>query len=152
VGPDYHRPETVVPAHWIGDQGSPDAAGALKAWWQNFRDPVPSRLISEAVANNYDLEIAGKRIPAAQDQVRIAASGDLPTIGIGGAAENRRQTQTLEWPPAASAGDYRYWQLGFNASWELDLFGETTRKKSPRRPPSGSSHKRFEKSNLPTGN
>jgi NodT family efflux transporter outer membrane factor (OMF) lipoprotein len=129
VGPDYHRPDTVVPAHWSGDQGSFDSVGSLNSWWQSFHDPVLSRLMTEAVANNYDLKIAGKRILAARDQVRIAASGDLPTIGIGGAAENRRQTQTLDWPPPASAGDYRYWQLGFDASWELDLFGETTRRK-----------------------
>jgi outer membrane protein, multidrug efflux system len=139
VGPDYHRPETVVPAHWTAGQGSPDSVGTLNSWWQGFHDPVLGRLITEAVANNYDLKIAGKRILAARDQVRIATSNDLPTIGIAGAAENRRQTQTLDWPPPASAGDYRYWQLGFDASWELDLFGETTRRKESARAAVGAS-------------
>lgn len=129
VGPDYQPPETAVPQHWTGAEESPASAEALNSWWGSFHDPVLSRLIEQAIAGNYDLKIAGKRILAAQDQVRVVASADLPTIGIGGAAESRRQTQTLKWPPPAAVGDYHYWQLGFDASWELDIFGETRRRK-----------------------
>jgi outer membrane protein TolC len=46
------------------------------------------------------------------------------------AAESRRETQTVDWPPASPKyGEYPYYSLGFDASWELDLFGETRRRK-----------------------
>ena len=95
-----------------------------------FEDPNLTRLIQQAIESNYDLKIAGERIRAAHDAVRVAAAGDRPQIGIGAAAESRRETQTIDWPPASPKyGEYPYYSLGFNASWELDLFGETRRRK-----------------------
>ena len=87
-------------------------------------------LIQQAIDDNYDLKIAGERIRAAHDAVRVAAAGDRPHIGLGAAAESRRETQTVDWPPASPKyGEYPYYALGFNASWELDLFGQTRRRK-----------------------
>jgi len=50
-------------------------------------------------------------------------------MGIGAAAESRRETQTIDWPPRTRYGEYPYYALGFDASWELDLFGGTHRRK-----------------------
>ena len=87
-------------------------------------------MIQQAIESNYDLKIAGERIRAAHDLVRVAASGALPQVGLGAAAESRRETQTIDWPPASPKyGEYPYYALGFDASWELDLFGEVKRRK-----------------------
>ena len=95
---------------------------------------ILTRLIQQAIESNYDLKIAGERIRAAHDAVRVAAAGGRPEIGIGAAAESRRETQTIDWPPASPRyGEYPYHALGFNASWELDLFGETRRRKESAR-------------------
>jgi outer membrane protein, multidrug efflux system len=130
VGPTYQSPTTTVPEHWSENPGEPNSAEALKSFWTSFEDPILTRLIQQAIESNYDLKIAGERIRAAHDSVRVAAAGGRPQIGIGLAAESRRETQTIDWPPASPKyGEYPYYALGFNASWELDLFGETRRRK-----------------------
>lgn len=130
VGPAYHPPKVTVPDHWSGQRAEARSAAALRSFWTGFKDPTLTHLIEEAVASNFDLKIAGERIRAADDMVRVAAAGGLPQIGIGAAAEDRRETQTIDWPPpSAKYGQYPYYALGFDASWELDLFGETKRRK-----------------------
>jgi NodT family efflux transporter outer membrane factor (OMF) lipoprotein len=130
VGPNYQSPATKVPEHWSANSGKPNSAGALKSFWASFEDPILTQLIQQAIDSNYDLKIAGERIRAAHDAVRVAAAADRPQIGIGAAAESRRETQTIDWPPASPKyGEYPYYSLGFDASWELDLFGETRRRK-----------------------
>jgi NodT family efflux transporter outer membrane factor (OMF) lipoprotein len=130
VGPNYQSPTTKVPEHWSANPGVPSSAQALKSFWASFQDPILTQLIQQAIDSNYDLKIAGERIRAAHDAVRVAAAGDKPQIGLGAAAESRRETQTIDWPPASPKyGEYPYYSLGFNASWELDLFGEVRRQK-----------------------
>jgi multidrug efflux system outer membrane protein len=130
VGPTYQSPATKVPEHWSVNPGDPSSAEALKSFWTSFDDPILTHLIQQAIDSNYDLKIAGERIRAAHDAVRVAASAGRPQIGIGAAAESRRETQTVDWPPDdPKYGEYPYYALGFNASWELDLFGETRRRK-----------------------
>jgi NodT family efflux transporter outer membrane factor (OMF) lipoprotein len=137
VGPTYQSPKTTVPEQWSATPGAPSSAPgesssaqALKSFWSRFGDPDLTRLIQQAIESNYDLKIAGERIRAAHDIVRVAASGALPQVGIGAAAESRRETQTIDWPPASPKyGEYPYYALGFDASWELDLFGEIKRRK-----------------------
>jgi NodT family efflux transporter outer membrane factor (OMF) lipoprotein len=129
VGPAYQSPTTTVPQRWSAGPGERSAARALKGFWASFEDPHLTGLIEQAIANNYDLKIAGERIRAAQDTVRVAAAAGLPQIGIGAATESRRETQAIDWPPATKYGEYPYYALGFDASWELDLFGGIQRRK-----------------------
>ena len=130
VGPNYQPPTTKAPEHWSANPGEPSSAQALKSFWNGFDDPLLTQLIQQAIESNYDLKIAGERIRSAHDMVRVAASAALPQIGIGAAAESRRETQSIDWPPASPKyGEYPYYALGLNASWELDLFGQTRRQK-----------------------
>ncbi len=130
VGPSYQSPATRAPEHWSENPGEPNSAEALKSFWTSFDDPILTHLIQQAIDSNYDLKIAGERIRAAHDAVRVAASGGRPQIGIGAAAESRRETHTVDWPPNdPKYGEYPYYALGFNASWELDLFGGIRRQK-----------------------
>lgn len=130
VGPDYRAPDMTTQTQWSAGVAESESTEALKNWWQDFHDPVLNQLIQQAIDGNYDLQIASQRIQVAQDAVKVADAAGLPQIGFGGAAEDRRETQTLDWPkPPASLGSYAYYQLGFNASWELDLFGETKRRR-----------------------
>jgi NodT family efflux transporter outer membrane factor (OMF) lipoprotein len=124
VGPTYQSPAIKPPEHWSENPGEPNSAEALKSFWTSFDDPILTHLIQQAIDSNYDLKIAGERIRAAHDTVRVAASGGRPQIGVGAAAESRRETHTVDWPPNdPKYGEYPYYALGFNASWELDLFG-----------------------------
>jgi NodT family efflux transporter outer membrane factor (OMF) lipoprotein len=129
VGPTYQSPTTKVPEHWSANPGEPNSAEALKSFWTSFEDPILTQLIQQAIESNYDLKIAGERIRTAHDAVRVAKAGGRPQIGIGAATESRRETQTVDWPPDdPKYGEYPYYALGFNASWELDLFGGIRRR------------------------
>ncbi len=129
VGPDYQAPEVTPASGWSAGQAVPESAEALRTFWQGFNDPVLNRLIARTIDGNLDLKVAGQRIRAAQDATRVAGSGGLPQVGLSAAAEERRQSQTLEWPPRSPLyGEYTVYSAGLNASWELDLFGETRRR------------------------
>lgn len=130
LGPDYHASPPNVPAQWHDAHRAFDTrAGGdvaqLRHWWHSFGDPMLDRLVATALANNHDLAIAQARLVQARaERARVAA--DLgPTISAGGTAQALRSSKRLDWPPGI--GQSRTWQLGFDASWELDVFGGTRR-------------------------
>jgi multidrug efflux system outer membrane protein len=127
VGPDFVRPSTPVPENWVdaADAASlpPAAEAELQQWWQLFNDPVLTGLVRQAFTSNLDLRIATLRIRQARASRGIAASGIGPTAGASGAA---RRSQ------GASGADNRSptvnsIQAGFDAAWEIDLFGGVRR-------------------------
>jgi NodT family efflux transporter outer membrane factor (OMF) lipoprotein len=129
AGPKYEPPGPTAPTDWAAGPAAPESAVGLRTFWAGFNDPLLARLVQQAIDGNLDLQAAGQRIRVAQDAVRIAASDGLPQVGVGAAVEDHRQTQTLDIPPRSPVfGEYPYYALGFNASWELDLFGETRRR------------------------
>lgn len=105
VGPTYVPPHTDAPSQWVVQPGTPSKPVPDEIWWAGFHDPQLSRLIHEALTRNNDLAAAEKRVEAAREQIRIEAAASSPVIGLGGIAENRRQSQTIQWPPRANAGD-----------------------------------------------
>ncbi len=137
VGPNYEKPNDPVPASFTKGGTSAGVTAddsALERWWAGFRDPVLTALIQQAITGNYNLQISTQHIREASDMVRIAGAADLPQVGFGAALESDRQSQTLDWPPPdALYGEYPYYQLGFDASWEIDIFGETRRRKESAR-------------------
>ena len=51
-------------------------------WWEAFDDTVLSSLINAAVANNYNLRAALKRIEASRQMLRSTYSAYYPTLGV----------------------------------------------------------------------
>ncbi|SAI65374.1 outer membrane efflux protein [Bordetella ansorpii] len=127
VGPDYHPPQVDLPARWTEPHGSFAVADRerLRTWWRAFGDPMLDRLVDQALANNQDLGIAQARLRQARaERVQIASSLQ-PAISAGAAADALRSSKALDWPPGI--GQSRTWRAGFDASWELDVFGGTRR-------------------------
>jgi NodT family efflux transporter outer membrane factor (OMF) lipoprotein len=131
VGPNYVPPKPKLPEQWTEQQiAGQSASGAaalrrLQHWWSEFKDPMLDRLVKQAMAGNYDVKIATQRVVAARAQRGIAASGAYPSIGFGGSAQRLVSSTTAAWPPGIGA--YNNFQGGFDASWELDVFGEIRR-------------------------
>jgi multidrug efflux system outer membrane protein len=136
VGPDYVRPRTPAPARWSESPASPDALKGDKAWWKTFGDPVLDRLIEEAAVTNPDLKQALQRIRIARTEKTQAAAAGLPTLSARGSASRRLNsfaspagtTNAVGGTTAGGAfgiGDnlIDIFQAGFDAQWELDLFG-----------------------------
>ncbi|WP_340115523.1 efflux transporter outer membrane subunit [Pelagibius sp. 7325] len=120
VGPDYRTPEIAVPAQW-GSAGAetPPAAPQLSEWWQRLDDPLLTQLLGEAVADNLDVATAKAQIREARASYRQAGGARYPSLD-GSASATRGGT-------ADSSNASGQYQAGFDASWELDLFGANRR-------------------------
>jgi NodT family efflux transporter outer membrane factor (OMF) lipoprotein len=129
VGPDYTPPSVEAPAAWSegmsGLDNGPDSAERLTHWWTSFKDPELDRLVALAVAGNHDVKIAAQRVLAARADRTIAAAGFYPSLSSSATAERAQQSKNLTLPHARSLSNT--FQAGFDASWEIDLFGKTQR-------------------------
>jgi len=128
VGPDYTLPATEIPASWKGADAtdnqlaSDQAAGDLGQWWQRLDDPILSGLVEEALLASLDLRSAQARLREARARSVIAGSARYPVVGAGGRASTSRSSEET------GSGDTRdFFSVGFDASWELDVFGGVRR-------------------------
>lgn len=125
VGPDY--PGT--PRMGIAKQyETPDVAlipsgEIIKEWWKVFNDPILDYLISEAEAGNLNLATAAARVYEAKYQVTYAVGGYLPGMGSQASVTGQENYSSLTTPRNA----HEVYTLGFDASWEIDLFGRVAR-------------------------
>jgi outer membrane protein, multidrug efflux system len=130
VGPDYHWPNAKLPAQW----GEPLAGGATNdddlvgAWWKNFHDPELDSLIGRAVKTNLDLRIAEARVRQARAQQGFAEAGYWPTVNASGSYGRQKQSENqpiIGSIPSSSNIPFEnnVYQAGFDAAWEIDLFG-----------------------------
>jgi NodT family efflux transporter outer membrane factor (OMF) lipoprotein len=129
VGPDFTKPEPGMPQTWVGVPPSdPVAEADLARWWTVFGDQTLTSLVARAIESNLDLKLAESRIGQARAARGLAASGMGPEFG---AAGSFRRSQS----PGSTApnGDEiegpltNQYQAGFDASWELDIFGGVRR-------------------------
>jgi outer membrane protein, multidrug efflux system len=148
VGPEYHKPDTPVapqfagarqpPAQTPGTQqppsGTRSAAGtagpysgdeAQARFWTQFNDSTLDDLVDEALAANHDLRIALGHLLEARAERRGAKLDLLPTVtASGGYTDERLSAAESLFNQPINA---RYYDAGFDAFWELDLFGRVRR-------------------------
>jgi hypothetical protein len=134
VGPDYCKPVAPVAHEWIDFNDpaviSENHAVNDGAWWQSLNDPVLDQLVKQAYEQNLSLRAAGMRVLEARAQRAIAAGLLFPQFQEGAAGYNRIQLSTQGNPAGIAALPVRafdLWSSGFNASWELDLWGKFRR-------------------------
>jgi len=116
-------PQVEVPTTWASPQGediTTDVA-QLKGWWRNFHDPQLERFVVEALAANTDLKIADARVREVRAMRGVANSARYPNIEQTDVIARRRTI--LQTPNAAVPVESGLFQIGFDATWELDFFG-----------------------------
>jgi NodT family efflux transporter outer membrane factor (OMF) lipoprotein len=124
VGPNYQAP----PAQPVVLQGAAapvfSTTSPVASWWAQFDDPVLEQLVHDALGDNLDLRIAMSRVREARAVFVEQRLDQLPHVTSGGSYDRRKQ-------PDLTAGGERVfsetYQLGFDAGWELDLFGRQRR-------------------------
>ena len=132
VGPDFKPPQVAVPAGWIE---APPAepievqSADLSRWWTVFDDPTLAALEDRAIRSNLDLLQAAARIRQARAARAIAASGLGPTVDAGSAIQRSRSPgRTDNWQRGETRGVVsNTYDAGFDAGWELDVFGGVRR-------------------------
>ncbi len=128
VGPEYVKPNLPLPPGWTEqriDAANRATADGLKNWWTEFHDPVLTQLVDDVIAGNLQLKVARQRLIEARAERTVAGAANRPQVDAGALATLDNSTTTLGWPPGN--GEYNQYSFGFNASWELDVFGGTKR-------------------------
>jgi NodT family efflux transporter outer membrane factor (OMF) lipoprotein len=146
AGPDFAPPDPQLPAQSFGSGQGPAVAGTNipgspdPNWWRGFRDPILTELERRAAQANLDVRTATIRLAESRFQRGVAAAAQLPSINANGQYQrelysaNGIASLLNKLVPVASVqqggvtippiSDYT---VGFDASWELDLWGHVRR-------------------------
>ena len=136
VGPNY-RPRAASELGVPNVYSVPAAPTAedLTAWWRKFDDPVLGALVEQAATANLDLAQAEARLRQAREALVISRSALFPSIGASASYSRSEPIRgggtTITLPDGtvttAGRGGRSSFALGLDASYQLDLFGETRR-------------------------
>lgn len=122
----YQRPVLDVPAAYRGDEGRDsrkESLGVLR-WEDLIRDEDLSRLIREALANNFDAQIAAARVLEARAQFGITRSALYPAVDAQSGYNNLRSSENgLPAMPGGFSSEIDYTNVSTSLGWEIDLWG-----------------------------
>jgi NodT family efflux transporter outer membrane factor (OMF) lipoprotein len=143
VGPDYHGAPTLAgDAHSSASfvrapVSGTNATPALNQWWLAFNDPQLNDLIEAALAHSPDVHIAQARLRESRSQLQVQRADALPKVSGDVAALRLREPDLSALNSGSSSsgsgssssggGPLQLYTAGFDATWEIDLFGGTRR-------------------------
>jgi NodT family efflux transporter outer membrane factor (OMF) lipoprotein len=154
-GPDFVPPQPQLPAGsyegepaivdpWLQQPPDPN-------WWAVFRDPILTDLERRVAAENLDVQTVTVRLAESRFQRGVAAAAALPSVN--GDAQYQRELYSVNGPFFSPQGPFgpvdrainqllqssgsppipvvpipfNEYYIGFDASWELDLWGSVRR-------------------------
>src|SRR5213083_3322008 len=132
VVPKYQRPTVKLqPFHnapSVEARTTSLPAPPLDQWWTGFRDPELTRIVERALDQNLDLAAAMTRVQQARAAAQGAGARRTPSGNLYASTTSLYQsTESMTGRLASHAPGYNrsqnYYDLGFMASWETDLFG-----------------------------
>lgn len=142
TGTPYQEPEVQMPVAYSEfrlDQISTEDDCAFLHWWEKFNDPFLNALLEDVLDHSFDLSIALEQVYQARAQYRAQFTQILPEFDFDMQGSRFRTSQafdslspstdsqgtsTTEAATASAVSPFRnFFQLGFDAIWEIDLFG-----------------------------
>jgi NodT family efflux transporter outer membrane factor (OMF) lipoprotein len=135
--PGYTPPPTKVAPSYRGATQTTFSAESLSSpFWFELGDSALVRLVEEAIRANPDVNIAEARVREARANRTLSALDFAPAITArGGYTKQRLPDIQLLGVPAefrSLAREIEYWDAGFDASWEVDIFGRVRKTVSAR--------------------
>jgi NodT family efflux transporter outer membrane factor (OMF) lipoprotein len=154
AAPDSWFSARQTPAPAPANASFPIATPIEAQWWKSFRDPILTGLVERVAGSNLDVRAAGARIAQSRAQLIVTGAGNLPQINgntsysrelvsqegvlslLGSpstppASQFNGTTGTNGGIPTNSTGavipPFNLYQYGFDASWEVDLWGKVRR-------------------------
>jgi NodT family efflux transporter outer membrane factor (OMF) lipoprotein len=128
LGPNYRGAPNVAPdasqakSFKRATERVTTTAPGLAEWWKPLNDPELNKLIEAALASNPDLHAAQARLRESRAGLRQQQVKELPTTsGTAAYLHAHLPSSTL------GIGSIGAYDLGFDATWEVDLFGGTRR-------------------------
>lgn len=130
VGPDYERPDLQLPNGWnqefSGQSGQ--TTDQLHQWWRLLDDPVLDGLIEQVGQANLDVQAAMMRVAESRALRDFAAGRSSPQVdAIASYSRSRNSGSTHFAFPGMPTDPYDLHAAGFDAAWEIDLFGQIKR-------------------------
>ncbi len=125
--PPYQRPAMALPQAWQVPLAVDDAATARgeAEWWAAFHDDQLQQLLQQALAGSPDLRIAVDRMRAAAASVGVARSFEYPSISFD-AGPTDPVLLRLAGQNSRNHVDDAHYQVGLNASYEIDFWGRVS--------------------------
>ncbi|KVD69038.1 RND transporter [Burkholderia ubonensis] len=139
VGPDYHRPDTPMPAAFkeapAGWKVAQPADGADRgAWWRVYGDPQLDALIDKLNASNQTIAQSAAAYRQARALVAEARAAYFPTVGLTASGSRSRSPRaslssgsSSSFGGGSSGSIGNSYSVGLDASWEPDLWGKVSR-------------------------
>lgn len=142
VGPDYKAPDDAMPSQWRSATDQVSSGSIDAEWWTRFSDPALDGLVSRALENNSDVRIAALRVAQSRAQRGAIAGSRWPVVNASAVYDRERQSENgvstrmidLIAPPeqrdeivSVLSEPFSVYQAGFDAAWELDLWGRVRR-------------------------
>ncbi|HVY08367.1 MAG TPA: efflux transporter outer membrane subunit [Burkholderiales bacterium] len=137
VGPDYRAPRTTLPEKFAAAPPEPSAAGDIDPakWWGALDDAQLQSLVERAIRSNTSLEIALDRLQQARTFETAITGRALPAVeavagaGRGTGSDLTRGKVTSPLTAATNTAGVQHITsvAGFDAAWEIDLFGRARR-------------------------
>lgn len=136
VGPKYEPPALEMPCQWENeaDEGLLSESSGDFIWWEAFNDPVLICLIEQASEQNLDLYIAAERILEARTAEKGGKAALFPhldgSLACGHVQYDKKVLNKIVGASCckddlhSSKGNVNFFEAGFDASWEIDLFGK----------------------------
>ncbi|SFR91342.1 efflux transporter outer membrane subunit [Sphingomonas jatrophae] len=139
TGPDYAGPPPAAPNAAAGGafrragDGLTTAEPVLARWWEALGDPTLNALEARALAANPDIAVASARLRQARAEFRTQRANRLPNVNASALYAHAR-VPGLDLGSEEEGGgggggtsSLNVYNLGFDSSWEVDLFGGTAR-------------------------
>src|SRR5277367_6953099 len=136
VGPNYRRPKIDVQPKWAatdaGVASQPTSRPSVvqlggdlpERWWTSLGDPTLNTLVEKAARSNMDLRSATARVREARARRVETEAGLFPTAHTAGGYDYYHNDGPLS---PVKTSDYNFLVAGFDAAWEVDVFGGTRR-------------------------
>lgn len=120
-------PETMKTDGIFGNAVSANTASLADMRWNElFADPSLQKLITEGLANNFDLGIAVQKVNEAEAYLQQSKAALLPSLSAAGKGTYSRNSESI-YPNGPE--ETKTYQLGFEASWEADIWGKLSSSK-----------------------
>lgn len=132
VGPDYAGAPVLAPQ--AVERGAflraSDAAARAPAarWWESLNDPVLNRLVDDALAGSPSLTAANARVAQSRASLAASKTAAIPSISTSLSAPYINVPGDLLGGSDGGRNETNAYNLGFDAAWEIDLFGGQRRK------------------------
>ncbi len=129
VGPDYKQPEITNLPHQFANAPSNELSydKVEQQWWKNFNDDILSSIIDKTLAHNHDLQFARANLMQARALYMNSSLSFLPQLTSHGNFTDQKRSVSALNNRAFVPRTLSLYNAGFDAFWELDLFGRVRR-------------------------